>query len=127
MHAVLVSVTINDGEAATKYLRGEIVPRVEQAPGFVAGYWVRVENGDQGRGPSSLSLRTPLALPQSTSKTRWRSHTRRGRRGRGRRERLSHASRRRTSRVVVWTRAEGHGLDRRLDHPAREPNDPYGA
>ena len=33
-----------------KYLRGEIVPRVKQAPGFVAGYWVRVENGDQGRG-----------------------------------------------------------------------------
>ena len=50
MHAVLVSVKINDGEAATKYLRGEIVPRVKQAPGFVAGYWVRVENGDQGRG-----------------------------------------------------------------------------
>jgi hypothetical protein len=50
MHAVLVSVTINDGEAATKHLRGEIVPRVKQAPGFVAGYWVRAENGDQGRG-----------------------------------------------------------------------------
>ena len=50
MHAVLVSVTINDDEAATTYLRGEIVPRVKQAPGFVAGYWVRVENGDQGRG-----------------------------------------------------------------------------
>jgi hypothetical protein len=50
MHAVVVSVTIHDGEEATKYLRGEIVPRVKQAPGFVAGYWVRVENGDQGRG-----------------------------------------------------------------------------
>jgi hypothetical protein len=31
-------------------LRGEIVPRVKEAPGFVAGYWVSVENGDQGRG-----------------------------------------------------------------------------
>jgi hypothetical protein len=50
MHAVVVSVRIHDGEEATKYLRGEIVPRVKQAPGFVAGYWVRVENGDQGRG-----------------------------------------------------------------------------
>jgi hypothetical protein len=45
MHAVLVEVTINDGEAATKNLRENIVPRVSQAPGFVAGYWVRAENG----------------------------------------------------------------------------------
>jgi hypothetical protein len=50
MHAVIVSVTINDGEEATKDLRNEIVPRVKQAPGFVAGYWVRIEEGDQGRG-----------------------------------------------------------------------------
>ena len=49
MHAVMVSVTIKDGEEATKYLRDEIVPRVKQAPGFVAGYWVRIEGGDQGR------------------------------------------------------------------------------
>jgi hypothetical protein len=38
MHAVIVSVTINDAEEATTYLRNEIVPRVKQAPGFVAGY-----------------------------------------------------------------------------------------
>ena len=50
MHAVIVSVTINDGEEATKHLRSEIVPRVKQAPGFVAGYWVRIEGGDKGRG-----------------------------------------------------------------------------
>ena len=50
MHAVIVSVTITDGEEATTYLRDEIVPRVKQAPGFVAGYWVRIEDGDKGRG-----------------------------------------------------------------------------
>jgi hypothetical protein len=50
MHAVIVSVTIRDGEQATTYLRDEIVPRVKQAPGFVAGYWVRIEAGDKGRG-----------------------------------------------------------------------------
>ena len=50
MHAVIVSVTINDAEEATTYLRNEIVPRVKQAPGFVAGYWVRIAGGDQGRG-----------------------------------------------------------------------------
>ena len=52
MHAVIVSVTINDGEAATTYLRNEIVPQVKQAPGFVAGYWTRIDadGGTQGRG-----------------------------------------------------------------------------
>lgn len=39
MHAVVVSVTIRDGEQATTNLRNEIVPRVKQAPGFVAGCW----------------------------------------------------------------------------------------
>jgi len=50
MHAVVVSVAIQDGEAATKYLREEVVPQVSQAPGFVAGYWVRLEGGNSGRG-----------------------------------------------------------------------------
>ena len=50
MHAVIVSVTVHDGEKATANLRNEIVPRVKQAPGFVAGYWVRIGSGDQGRG-----------------------------------------------------------------------------
>lgn len=49
MHAVVVSVTVNDGEAATRHLRETIVPTVSQAPGFVAGYWVRLEGGNQGR------------------------------------------------------------------------------
>ena len=39
MHAVIVKVTLNDPEAAVENLRGQIVPRVSQAPGFVAGYW----------------------------------------------------------------------------------------
>ena len=52
MHAVIVSVSIDDGEGATTHLRNEIVPRVKQAPGFVAGYWVRIDgdDGSQGRG-----------------------------------------------------------------------------
>ena len=49
MHAVLVSVTISDADKATAYLRDEVVPRVKQAPGFVAGYWTRI-GSDQGRG-----------------------------------------------------------------------------
>jgi hypothetical protein len=47
MHAVLTSVTIQDTATAEKYLREQVVPSVKQAPGFVAGYWVRTE--DEGR------------------------------------------------------------------------------
>ena len=44
MHAVVVRVNIDDSEAATARLREEVVPRVSQAPGFVAGYWTRKDN-----------------------------------------------------------------------------------
>jgi hypothetical protein len=48
MHAVVTKVSVSEGEPATKYLREEIVPRVSQAPGLVAAYWVRLEGGDEG-------------------------------------------------------------------------------
>jgi len=48
MHAVLTSVTVKDPATAEKYLREQVVPSVKQAPGFVAGYWVR--DGGEGRG-----------------------------------------------------------------------------
>jgi hypothetical protein len=43
MHAIVVRVNIDDPEAATARLREDVVPRVSQAPGFVAGYWTRKE------------------------------------------------------------------------------------
>jgi len=42
----MVTVTINDFEKGVTFLRDEAVPRVSQAPGFVAGYWVRVEENE---------------------------------------------------------------------------------
>ncbi len=48
MHAVVVKVSVQDGPTATKHLRETIVPGVSQAPGFVAGYWVRLEGGGEG-------------------------------------------------------------------------------
>jgi hypothetical protein len=48
MHAVLVRVTINDLEQATRVLNEDVVPQVRQAPGLVAGYWVRLDN-EHGR------------------------------------------------------------------------------
>ena len=43
MHAVVVRVTVNDAETAETALREQVVPRVQQSPGFVAGYWTRSE------------------------------------------------------------------------------------
>lgn len=48
MHAVVVRVTLS-GEADPTALREQVVPRVSQMPGFVAGYWTR-------EGTSGLSM-----------------------------------------------------------------------
>jgi hypothetical protein len=48
MHAVVVKVSVKDAPVATEFLRETVVPNVSQAPGFVAGYWVRLEGGDEG-------------------------------------------------------------------------------
>ena len=49
MHAVVVSVTINDFDRARGFLEEQILPQVTQAPGFVAGYWVALDGQDRGR------------------------------------------------------------------------------
>jgi hypothetical protein len=41
MHAVVVRVTVNDAETAQTGLQEQVVPRVRQLPGFLAGYWTR--------------------------------------------------------------------------------------
>ena len=47
MHAVVVNVTIKDVETALGELSDQVAPQVSQAPGFVAGYWVRLP-GNKG-------------------------------------------------------------------------------
>jgi hypothetical protein len=49
MHAVVVRVSISHPEAAQKALTEMVVPRVSQAPGFVAGYWTRAGDGSNGQ------------------------------------------------------------------------------
>jgi hypothetical protein len=44
MHAVVVTVDIQDPDAARQGLE-QVVPSVSQAPGFVAGYWIRLDDG----------------------------------------------------------------------------------
>jgi hypothetical protein len=41
MHAVVVESTLPNFEGAMTFLREEVLPMVSQAPGLVAGYWVR--------------------------------------------------------------------------------------
>jgi hypothetical protein len=49
MHAVAVRVSISDVESAQKELKEKVVPRVSGAPGFVAGYWTRSDDGSNGQ------------------------------------------------------------------------------
>ena len=48
MHAVVVRVSINDTEAATRFLHERVVPGISQAPGFVTGHWMQWDDGSQG-------------------------------------------------------------------------------
>ena len=58
MHAVVVRSTIHDFEKATTFLREQGVPRIKQAPGFIAAQWVRL---DENTGTSMLSFETEEA------------------------------------------------------------------
>jgi len=48
MHAVVVKVKIEDFESTRTHLAELVVPRASQAPGFVAGYWSRSADGNDG-------------------------------------------------------------------------------
>jgi hypothetical protein len=43
-----VKVSIGDPDIAQTGLREQVIPRVSQAPGFVAGYWTRSDDGRNG-------------------------------------------------------------------------------
>jgi hypothetical protein len=43
MHAVVVKVRLS-GQPDPTVLREQVVPRVKELPGFVAGYWTRKES-----------------------------------------------------------------------------------
>ena len=48
MHAVVVRVNIGDPETAEQGLSERVVPQASKAPGFVAGYWTRSDDGTNG-------------------------------------------------------------------------------
>jgi hypothetical protein len=51
MHAVVLNVTVNDEDAVRGALRDQVVQQVSGTPGFVAGYWVGL---DEGRGTAVI-------------------------------------------------------------------------
>ena len=58
MHAVVVRSTIEDFEEGRKFLRDEAIPRFSQVPGFVCGYWVKL---DDSSGASMIVFETEEA------------------------------------------------------------------
>lgn len=58
MHAIVVNVSINDFDRGLEMLKGQIVPAVSQAPGFIAGYWTRSEDN---RGLSLIAVESEEA------------------------------------------------------------------
>lgn len=74
MHAVIVSVTITDPEAAESVLREQIVPRVSQAPGFVTGHWTRKDNSgmsmiifDSEQAANGMSEQIASTVPEEVT------------------------------------------------------------
>jgi hypothetical protein len=74
VHAVIVEVKISDPEATLSALRDELVPRISQSPGFVAGYWTRKGNSglsmiifDSEEAANSMKERAPSMLLGGTT------------------------------------------------------------
>jgi hypothetical protein len=58
MHAVVLNVRVTDPDAATAALRDQVVPQVAGTPGFIAGYWIRL---DGGRGTAVVVFESQAA------------------------------------------------------------------
>jgi hypothetical protein len=74
MHAVVVTVTVNDAEASLNRLRDEVVPQVKQSPGVVAGYWTRKDDTgismvvfESEDDAKAMSERVPTIVPDEVT------------------------------------------------------------
>jgi hypothetical protein len=69
MHAVFVNVSIDPArvEESRNELRSQVVPRVSQAPGFVAGYWT---DSNDGGGGSCLIFESESTAQQAAEMTK---------------------------------------------------------
>jgi hypothetical protein len=67
MHAVVARSTLHDFERGTTFLREQAIPRIRQAPGFVAAQWVRL---DESTGTSMLTFETEEAARAAAEQIR---------------------------------------------------------
>ncbi len=71
MHAVIVTATIEPDRAqeAQAQLEANVLPRVKETPGLVAGYWTRSGDGQRGLSlvlfESEQAARAAAELPRS--------------------------------------------------------------
>jgi hypothetical protein len=67
MHAVVARSTIHDFEKGRKFLKEEGIPRISQAPGFVAAQWVRLH---ESTGTSMLTFESEEAARAAAEQLR---------------------------------------------------------
>ena len=67
MHAVVLNVTVTDADAAAAALRDQVVQQVSGTPGFVAGYWVRL---DGARGTAVVVFESENAARSAAAEAR---------------------------------------------------------
>ena len=67
MHAVVTKATIHDLEGARKFLNEQGIPRISQAPGFVAGHWVSL---DESTGTSMIIFESEGAAQAAAEQIR---------------------------------------------------------
>ncbi len=67
MHTIVVRSKLHDFEGATTFLREETIPRVRQAPGFVAAQWVRL---DASTGTSMITFESEQAAQAAVEQLR---------------------------------------------------------
>ena len=65
MHAVVTTVKIVDREKAEGFLKEQLIPRLSETDGFVAGYWTNI-GGD--RGASMAVYESEEAAKESVDK-----------------------------------------------------------
>lgn len=67
IHAVVLNVRVTDADAAAAALRDQVVPQVSGTPGFVAGYWVRL---DEDRGTAVVVFESEDAARSAAAEAR---------------------------------------------------------
>lgn len=65
MHAVVGRSTIDDADTVVAFLEENVLPRLPHVPGFIAGYWVALEDG---AGASMMLFDSEAAAREAMAK-----------------------------------------------------------